>query len=231
MGNTVESFTGKRKITYSKQIHTYKTGDVLIFSGFGWDSFMVKTFTTTPWSHIGLIIKIDNPELIKPHLKDPDNLYIFHSTLVSYNEFVPDVVSGTVKGGVQLNSLKGVIKYYKGRIIIRRLYKPIPNIDDASITSFILKHIQKPYERGISELLNSVYRGRCAPVCTSDDNSFFCSELATTTYRDLFGIFSIHTESYKYIPADYASGGEMSNRLKDLGYPLKREVEFVRDSL
>jgi hypothetical protein len=226
MGNEVSYYTKNRLVSYNKKRHELKTGDVLIFSGFGLDSRMVKFFTTSCFSHVGVVVYIQDESLISNELRDKDHLYLFHSTLDSYNKDVPDVISGKTKGGVQLNSLGKVMEWYKGRIILRRQSKRIQIGEDA-LKSIILEHVNKPYENGVSELLNSVYRGRCAPICNSDNNAFFCSELAVTFYKEV-GILPRNIQPYKYIPSDFATGGYISRSLADAGYYLFQEIEIKR---
>lgn len=227
MGNSVESFTNGSKIKYKICKSKLKTGDVIIFSGFGTDSKLIKCFTSTPWSHIGIVVKLESSDLVKSKFKDPDGLYLLHSTIKSYNEKVPDVISGKIKGGVQLNSLSGVIAYYKGRIVLRKQTRPFDEVTQQEIETFIMRNHKKPYETGASELLNSVYRGRCAPICVSNENAYFCSELATSIYRDLFKILPSEISSSDYIPADYATGGIVDELLNEYKYGLSKEKEIT----
>jgi hypothetical protein len=239
-GKTVETYTeGKTyKFRNPNVRKLFKSGDILLFSGSGVDSFTVKCFTTTVWSHIGMIMKLESFEPKGPkndpeYRKDPDNLYVWHSTLYSYNG-VPDLISGKYKSGVQLNSLTSVMNKYKGRIVIRRLSDPIGN-QEKEIIEFMNKYDDRLYEWAPTELANSVCWGRLPDICKSGDNAFFCSELATKTYVDLFHIMKLEkSDEYAcFIPEDYASGGLISRHyLKGSvlsGYTLFKESELIRE--
>jgi hypothetical protein len=224
MGNSIESYTRGRKKKYKEVRSELKTGDILIFSGFGADSDCIKCFTTTPWSHVGMVLRLDDfkPERLKP---DNHNLYCWHSTLFSYHD-VPDLLQGKGKSGAQLNKLSSVMRNYSGRIVLRKLQNPIPNLNEQNIIEFITEQSKGIYEYGASELVNSVYEGSCPSICWTNDKAYFCSELAAKTYRDLFHILKTKRKNNLFIPADFASGGLIEDNLKD--NKLEDEIEILK---
>ena len=61
--------SSKNEITYDNiDWSKFDTGDIILFSGKNsWFSLMVEYFTSSPFSHIGIVLK--NPTQIDPKLK------------------------------------------------------------------------------------------------------------------------------------------------------------------
>ncbi len=85
-----------------------KTGDLVLFSGKGRISGMIKWFTNSLWSHVGMVIRSS----------EWDSLLLWESTTLSK---LKDIESKTARQGVQLILLSERIKSYDGGIVIRKL--------------------------------------------------------------------------------------------------------------
>ena len=71
-----------------------QTGDILLFRGTSWVSWLVEWFGVSRYSHVGMVIK--NPQFMNLDLED--GTYILES---SWNN-TPDVEDHQMKMGVQL---------------------------------------------------------------------------------------------------------------------------------
>ena len=105
-----------KPITYDNIKNKLDTGHIVLFSSSGGlSSLEVKIATCSPWTHIGMIVRCK-------HLhKSQDDLYIWHSP-AQVLQFMPDVTTGKIKQGPQLNPLRPIIEAAGGVVYIRKLY-------------------------------------------------------------------------------------------------------------
>ena len=103
-------------VDYEKEKKTFRTGDLIFFSGSGVESALIKLFTYSNLTHVGMIIKSDKIN------QSDDGYYIWHSpSEILYS--IPDCISGTSYTGPQLNDLGEVIRISGGIAYVRRLIK------------------------------------------------------------------------------------------------------------
>ncbi len=114
----------------------FNTGDLIFFSGSGVQSNLIKLFTNSNLTHVGIIIKSEKIN------RSEDGYYIWHSPSEVLSS-APDIISGTPKSGPQLNDLRQVIKLSGGRAYVRKLVK-----------------LSKRYEKKVITLGNSISHGR-----------------------------------------------------------------------
>ena len=226
MGNSLDSY---ESLEYDKI--QFKTGDILLFSGQGGMSGLIKCATFSPWSHVGIVLRF--PFQFKG---SEDGLYLLHS----YNEeFGTDVISGDQKEGVQLNVLKDAIVRYKkegGRVFIRSAPKSFDEYahkDD--FINWLKGNDPKAYEKSYYQLASSQIDCCCLPCFknTGDNSSYFCSELV----RDVLSKFKIDMLYGEYsdeiTPVDLSSSAygfwcEPKIDLSDIGWKEEAEIEISR---
>lgn len=166
--HSISGYTDGRSINYKKIESDLKTGDIVLFSGRGLFSSVVKFATTSPWSHIGVIIRDKTGEL-----------YLWHSTNEEVDG-VNDEFSGEPKKGAQLNQLDIFLSKYKGEFAVRMLNKEIP------ITSELLDYLEetseKGYETNIDEMANASLNGLLCGRRYGSSYELFCSEAVADFY-------------------------------------------------
>jgi len=156
----------------------FQTGDIIlfnenhIFSSFGLFSYLIKVFTHSNWSHVGMVVK--DPEFTGKPL--PKGLYLWESSL----EF-DDAENHQVKLAVQLVPLKTKIDSFKGIIHYRRLNK-----GNIIVTTENLRKIHKlvhgkPYDLNPSDWLDALFEKVGKPT----SNRYFCSALIARIYEYL----------------------------------------------
>ena len=184
-----------------------KTGDLLLFSGNGMNSFEVKLATVSPFSHVGMIVKCK-------HFKEENDLYIWHSPSQKL-EFIHDKLTKTYKEGPQLNNLNEILEATDGSIYLRKLEQGLDkyilnftsnknkNIDpcDSDLIKWMRHEAPKKYETDFKELLFAAYDGPCGRN-KKNIKSYFCSELVAESYQ-IMNILDRSLPSNEFVPADF----------------------------
>ena len=191
---------------YSAIRHELRTGDIVLFSGKGPVSDVIKYATLSKWSHVGLILKL--PEY--------NFLTVWESTTLSN---VADLETGVPRKGVQLVPLSARVQAYSGDIVVRQLKGGILLDAKARLMALRRELRGKPYERSKLELLKAVYDGPLGEN-REDLSSIFCSELVAEAYQYL-GLLPDKPPSNEYTPADFSE-----KRLWHLkkGFHLSHEI-------
>lgn len=184
---------------YSDIRESLKTGDIVLFSGSGLVSNLIKLATGSKWSHVGMVLKLDEYDFVT----------LWESTTLNNRK---DLLSGSYRKGVQLVQLSSRVDSYDGEVAIKQLDRPIP-LANKKLTELRAKLKGRDYERSENELLKSVYDGMLGDN-TQDLSSVFCSELVAEAYKTL-GLLHNHP-SNEFTPADFARMTELKN-----GYKLK----------
>jgi len=198
--------------SYTAIRNELKTGDLVLFSGKGAFSDIIKYGTLSKWSHIGMILRI--PEY--------DFLTVWESTTLSD---VVDLESGTPRKGVQLVPLSDRVQKYSGDISVRKLQGaelPVNSLEDLMELRKELKG--KRYERSKMELFRSAYDGPFGHN-SEDLSSLFCSELVAEAYQRL-SLVTEEKPSNEYTPADFSE-----KRMKQLqgDFFLSEEITLKDD--
>lgn len=203
------------------------TGDVILMSGHSPFSALIKCFTQSPWTHVGVVYNGNWPDI-----KNKNRHYVGPFILQSIisNEGYYDYLTGTKRAGVQLNSLEEVLKKNKGKTYWRKLiYKqdPIhpavsPNVSAEQVRQ-IISSIGKSYESNIFELIQPIFFKERATLNKSPDDSYFCSELVMEFYRKSKYVYEVG-HCYRYGPLQFADG-DVNFRL---GYSLGK-IRKIQD--
>jgi len=165
-----------------------KTGDLLLFSGQGFISNIIKLASRSPWSHIGMIFG-----------SSEHGFYCWES---DNND------SDNHAAGVRKVPLDDKINHYQGKVVLRQLelinndYKNI----EQTIFEFSEEVLSRPYESSLAELIKSAYDGPFGENI-EDLSSIFCSELIAEAYQRVKLLPSPPQglPSNEYTPADFAS--------------------------
>lgn len=151
----------------------YKTGDIIAFSGFGRQSFLINlvTYGLPFWSisHVGIIGEYDGEKLL------------FESTVLSN---IPCVIQNKPFRGVQAVHLQDRLDTYRGRAWHYPIYRQLFGAESERLNAFLLDKIGTPYDKvggmrsagiGLS-WLESKLRGE-------DLSLLFCSEYIAASHR------------------------------------------------
>ena len=208
----------KVRRTYDKMRMGLKTGDIVLFSGKGGISDWIKWFSSSSWSHVGMVLK----------LSGWDMLLLFESTTLNS---IKDVETGRAVRGVQLVPLSERIKTYNGKIAIRRLSKAITEPMRKKLLKFRRSVSGRPYEKDYIELIRSAYDGPFGEN-KEDLSSLFCSELVAEAYQKI-GMLAEPRKgkphkgepSNEYTPRDFSTEAKRPLKLL-MGYKLGKEIRI-----
>lgn len=191
---------------YSDVISKAETFDVFLFSGRGKFSSLIEFCSSSKYSHVGIVVTEKDLKTmdiyVKPKLKDPDGLYLFHSNKGAIGDCV-DVRTGQSLSGVQINSLKMVLENYVGEYYYRKLHLTHTREHYLGDLKEVINDYEGlPYENNMCELLMAIFPCYCQGT---DMETVFCSELVAQTYIQT-GIFDPEEAdaSNNYIPLDFA---------------------------
>jgi len=176
------------------EMDQFKTGDLVFFAGSGRRSALIKRFTRSKWSHIGIVLDLDTC---------PYPL-LFESTAQAGAE---DIDSGEVVSGVQVVPLKQRIEAYSGEVAVRSL-NPVPNAQRYAALVALREELRdRPYERCTTQLIRSAYDG---PIGANrcDLSSIFCSELVALAYQRMGYLNGLYPPN-EYTPHDFSDAGDL----------------------
>ena len=181
-----------------------KTGDIVLFSGKGGISSIIKLFTSSKWSHMGMVLRLKF---------DWDVVFLWESTKCSS---VPDK-------GVQLVPLSERLRAYDGEVSIRHLRNHEITQQNHEDLMKLRKDLRnRPYEEDRIELLKAAWDGPLGKN-EEDISSLFCSELVAEAYQEL-GLLHRPPKglpSNEFTPKDFSE----KKRLKlQKGATLSKEI-------
>ena len=165
------------------------TGDVLLFSGRGIIPWVIQRATRSPYSHVGMVVKVEGWDLCM----------CWESTTLND---VADADSGAPVSGVQFDSLSERVAKFKGGIVVRKLLKPMRAHGVRDLMAMRKTLIGRPYERRLWTLaMAALWPKR---LKAEDLSSLFCSELVAEAYQRLGIILKGLPPADAYVPADFA---------------------------
>lgn len=179
-----------------------QTGDLVLFSGKGGLSTGIKWFTESQWSHLGMVVRPP----------DFDVVLMWEASPITD---IRDIETGKAHKGVRLVALSERLQSYEGEISIRRLIvKRAPAmLKELSRLRWELKG--RPFETDLIELLKSAWEGPFGQNET-DLSSLFCSELVAEAYQHM-GLLSRRKPSNEYTPRDFSEEGNLKLKKGRLG--------------
>lgn len=158
-----------------------QTGDILLFRGKTYMSYLLEYFGYSKYSHVGIVLK--NPKFLNPDLED--GLYILES---SWNKTL-DAENHLHKVGVQISDLTSVVEEsVKGSVYVRRV-SCVRDENFYTRLSAIHKEIHdKPYDLNLYDWICAKYNLTCQlPVQSyfQSKSQFWCSALVSYIFCEL----------------------------------------------
>lgn len=168
-----------------------KTGDIVLFSGKGFVSWLIKKVTKNKYSHVGMVLRIDGFDFVA----------LWESTTLNDT---PDIFHKKRKG-VQIVQLSQRMKGYNGKIAVRQLHDFEFGPEEEKALAELRQEVNnRPYEKNMFSLaksaLDSTFLGKNKK---KDLSSLFCSELVAEAYVRL-GLIAKNEISSEYTPADFS---------------------------
>ena len=194
------------------KIDELETGDIILFSGNYFLSYIVEYFTKSIYSHVGVVLK--NPNLGDAKFK---GIYLLESGF----ENTPDPENHRIKKGVQIINLEDKIKNYRGRIYVRKLHC---NRDKKFYEKIIEIHSTVhniPYDLNPIDWIKGYFKINIGN--TQKENTYWCSALVSFVYVEL-GFLN------KNIPWTLISPKELSsssNELKFINCKLDNDTQII----
>lgn len=164
-----------------------KAGDIILFSGDGVVSNLIKFVQMSKWSHVGVMLS---------------DFELLESTTLTN---VTSVMSDTKVKGVQVVNLAERIKSYSGEVAVRPIICASEfrlEYIEKTLKAFAVLHHGKPYEKDELELLMSAID--FIGSNEEDLSSFFCSELVAEGYQRC-SLLPDNIPSNEFVPKDFAS--------------------------
>lgn len=176
-------------------LDSLETGDVLLFSGKGLLSDVIRWYTGSPWTHIGLVVRFE--EDVPPLLLE-----------ATVGNEAADLLTGKCQSGVTLVSLSSKLRNYPGDIVVRRRQgKPLSERQRRLVRRLVRRLYRRPYRNYLWRLLLDQFPGRYR------DSGIFCSELVAEFYRRL-----------GWLPADIRTGRVVPGHFAGESLPLQNSV-------
>lgn len=154
---------------YQSQRNNFKTGDLIFFSGDHWLSTLIRWKSKSAWSHIGIVVKID----------EIDKVFLLESTLETGVRMMPL--------SFVFSNYDGHNKPYTGRVAwARHEAFAEDSILANQIKNFCLDNLTKQYDR--KEYWRILYRSFIGRKKRFKDDKFTCAEYV----HEAFNNASIH---------------------------------------
>ena len=166
-----------------------RTGDVIAFSGKGRVSEVIKTYTRSDISHVGIVFKNENGRVI-----------IMESTTLLDK---PDLVTGEFIKGVQQQYLSDRIKAYDGLVYWCGLTENIKIQKQADMIKWLSDvHGKRTSYDALGAVLAGSYALNTFDFARDEDfSSLFCSELVTKALQ-IAGVVSDKVLAASQTPQD-----------------------------
>ncbi len=154
-----------------------ETGDLLLFDGSDWSfplgpfRFLIKYFTNSDWSHIGIIVK--DPEFTSPPLK---GLYVWDSSFT-----MSDSEDHEMKLGIHFSPLEKVIEKYNGTIYWRKLNRGNVKITNEKLGEIHRLVHNKPYDVDPVDWFEALMERKIPRT----NSRYFCSAFVARIYSFL----------------------------------------------
>ena len=174
----IEPFSHHIKNFNYLNFENLKTGDLIFLSGNTYGENIVKILSNSKFSHVGMVIKIDN------------HTYLWECD-----------IGQNKKTGVRVIYLDEKLRSYKGSniIAIRRINKKVvDNIEDFNdkLSNIVSTQINKNFDQEMYVWISDFF-GR-------EKNTMFCSELIAYTLHHL-GLLKLDKKYFQYSPQDFLS--------------------------
>ena len=194
------------------KIDELETGDIILFSGNYFLSYIVEYFTNSLYSHVGVVLK--NPNLGDARFK---GIYLLESGF----ENTPDPENHRIKKGVQIINLEDKIKNYKGRIYVRKLHCTRDKKFYEKIIEIHSTVHNIPYDLNPIDWIKAYYKLDIGN--TQKENTYWCSALVSFVYVEL-GFLDKNIAWTLISPKELSSS---SNELKFINCKLDNDKQII----
>lgn len=193
---------------YNNLRDSLKTGDIILFSGKGLLSTGIKIGSSCHWSHVGMIVRFNKPDVVLLYQSSP------LSKVHDYTHRAP-------KPGVQINVFSETCEHYDGDIALRRLNYDLSDTMLDALSSFRQEMKHRSFETSTLEIIKAAYDG---PLGNNEEDlsSLFCSELIAAAYQRM-GLINYQLPSNEFTPRDFSEKGSLPLLL---GASLGREIRL-----
>ena len=178
------------------------TGDLILFSGKSKLSGVVQWGSLSKWSHVGMVLKVQDPEFILIYQATPST-------------DVEDFFLKRENPGVQINLLSHVIDSYEGGVVYRKLHVDRDQKMFDSLSAFRKEVQGRPFEESNWEIIKACYDGPLGSNQEEDLSSLFCSELVAEAYQRM-GLLKCNTQ-----------GGKISNEFTPCDFSEKEKLPLL----
>ncbi len=201
-------------MTYDSLRDVVSTGDLVLFSGRGFVSDIIKRVTHSEWSHVGMVVRAE--------VLGQSAVLLWESTTLCD---VPDIEHGHGIKGVQLVSLSKRVATYAGRMAVRHLRGPRPLGMGIGFMQAHDAFHEMPYEQRLISLAFAGIGLPAADVAPRDAASLFCSEVMCLTYAYLFNTVPWWRENpTTWSPKDFSGRVGRVDQLLPPAYTLGSEI-------
>ncbi len=172
---------------------SYMPGDIIVFSGRGPISALVKLATCSPHSHVGIVARVSRATLLlgpfmgtagrhwaadEQLLRDwQTRLLLFESTTLSD---APCEITGEKINGVQAHDPASLVEGFKGRVYRMRLqpawHRKLGSVGAKRLAGELLSHIGTSYDIPGSVLSATRILKRLCPSRAADRSEMVCVE-------------------------------------------------------
>jgi hypothetical protein len=179
-----------KALPYARLRSQLRTGDLVLFSGRTLAARLVRWWTGSPWSHIGIVIRL--PEYA-------DTPLLWEATRANT---VDDIHRGRRLDGVQLVALDAKLASYPGEVAVRRLLGTEGNRERSlRIEGMLADWSDQPYRNIVKKQLEALWRGQ-GHAALHISRGGFCSELVAEVYQQL-RLLPQDKPAHNYVPSDF----------------------------
>lgn len=194
---------GIKKLSIEETEEIVQTGDILLASGGGLFSSIIKYTARCPWSHAAMIIK-------EPSIGGGDVL-LWETTRLAEHM---DTLKHKFQNGISLSPLRDKLTYYDGDYIcIRRLTVPEElRKQFACRLKRVLNFDGKQYDSNFLHMWASFHGAitGSSTIKTYNKPRFFCSELVALTWAEM-GLLDLEQRPcMEYEPQDFSCCGTIN---------------------
>lgn len=166
-----------------------ETGDLVLFSGHTFAARLVRLFTGSYWSHVGVVVRLPGRG---------NQPFLWEATRASK---LADIHCGKILDGVQLVSLADKLASYPGKVVVRRLVgTEKPQSRYRRIKPLVRQWSALPYRNFLRKQMRALLYGHEA---AGWQHGGFCSELVADVYKHLC-LLPPDRPSINYVPHDFS---------------------------
>lgn len=170
---------------------TLQTGDLVLFAGKGWLSGIIRLFTRSHWTHVGVVVRPRGWS--EPMVLEASGM-----------SEVVDQLSGKKVPGVTLACFHTRVAEYDGDVAIRRRNgRTLSPARERLFHRLAARFHLRPYKNFLWSLFLDMV---CGMERHQGFPSVFCSELVAELYRRV-GWLAPEARTSRFVPGDFAGEG------------------------